>query len=199
MIIKNVYEGVYKITGFDKVNFYFLDFEEKTLIDCGNRMNRDEINEKLSHLVDLGKVKKVILTKINHETVGNFDLFPNAKFYAGEKAVNDYEKDPYASVQSRELLNDLNVSLTALPQGICFSDLEIIFTPGHTNGSICVWWKQGGIMFSGDTVLHLDRKVNARGAVDMPTSRPELYDSSVEDIMKHPIKMLAPGHDWYAS
>ncbi len=63
---------------------------------------------------------------------------------------------------------------------------EIIYTPGHSNDSICIYCKAGGVLFSGDTPL------------DIKTCGGTYEDSfimALEKLAKKNIKTIYPGHD----
>jgi glyoxylase-like metal-dependent hydrolase (beta-lactamase superfamily II) len=78
---------------------------------------------------------------------------------------------------------------TSLPLGQAAATL--LHTPGHTPGSICVYFP--GHLFTGDTLF-----VGAAGRTDLPGgSLPELLRSLEEKIMPLPDETLIyPGHDY---
>jgi hydroxyacylglutathione hydrolase len=68
---------------------------------------------------------------------------------------------------------------------------EVLHTPGHSAGSICLYEKDAGILFTGDTLF-----AGSIGRVDLPTgSMDEISKSISEKIMMLPgdVKMY-PGH-----
>ena len=68
--------------------------------------------------------------------------------------------------------------------------LEIIHTPGHTMGSICVFLKKDGILFTGDSILG-----NGTTAImPPPVGNMSLYIQSLRKLQKYTIKMILPGH-----
>ncbi|BAT71974.1 hydroxyacylglutathione hydrolase [Thermosulfidibacter takaii ABI70S6] len=68
--------------------------------------------------------------------------------------------------------------------------LEVIHTPGHTPGSICLYSPEG-IMFTGDTLF-----AGSVGRVDLPMAEPDkLIPSIKEKILKYPDDtVILPGH-----
>jgi hydroxyacylglutathione hydrolase len=70
--------------------------------------------------------------------------------------------------------------------------LKIIETPGHTRGSICIWYEKEKILFSGDTLFHN----NLVGRTDLPTSSPADLKKSLDKLQSYKYAILCPGHDY---
>jgi len=72
--------------------------------------------------------------------------------------------------------------------------LEVLHTPGHTSGSICLFDRRSGVLFSGDTVF-------ANGGVgrwDLPTGDHGQLVESLERLSALKVSSLYPGHGpWY--
>jgi len=47
-------------------------------------------------------------------------------------------------------------------EGDNVNGFTVLYTPGHTQGSICLWSKEAGILFSGDTLFY-----GSRGRTDL--------------------------------
>lgn len=71
------------------------------------------------------------------------------------------------------------------------SVFQIIHTPGHTPGSVCLYNARAGEMFVGDTIF-ADGGV---GRTDFSYSRPLLLSESITKILSYPADTtLYPGH-----
>ena len=99
-------------------------------------------------------------------THGHFDHMLGAKPLADETGAT-----VYIHAEDAEMLSDGEKSAAALfgsriPQPdevdhviygdtleICGTELEILHTPGHTRGCVCIHDPEGGILFSGDTLF----------------------------------------------
>jgi hydroxyacylglutathione hydrolase len=68
--------------------------------------------------------------------------------------------------------------------------LEVIETPGHSEGSLCFYCKEEKTLFSGDTVFG-DYNLPA---LALPTSNPAKLLDSYEKLLKYEIKTICPGH-----
>jgi len=185
-MIKKICDKVWKVS-FDS-NIYFLDFNDKIVIDTGNRAQKTFIEQFLSKVVDLNKVQKVVFTHLHYDHIGNFDLFPNAKFYASQQEIDDFKKDPVGAVLKEDIAKMFNVELHPLRY---LNNLEIINTPGHTRGSICLWYEKEKVLFSGDTLFK-----DGYGRTDLRTSSPQKQRESVMKLLNYNYKILGPGHDY---
>lgn len=86
------------------------------------------------------------------------------------------------------------VRLTAdLPEGAFNIDdfsFEVIHTPGHTPGSICLYFQNQGLLFSGDTLFQ-----NSIGRYDFSYSDKDELKKSLKKILKLPVETrIFPGH-----
>lgn len=71
---------------------------------------------------------------------------------------------------------------------------EIIKTPGHTNDSITIYFKDESVMFTGDFLFK-----NSIGRMDLPTGSKLDMKSSLDKISKYPDNIkIYPGHGEYS-
>ena len=68
--------------------------------------------------------------------------------------------------------------------------LQVLHTPGHTEGSVCLLDGDNGLLFSGDTLF-----AGGWGRVDLPGGSPEAMAESITRLagLPGPIRVL-PGH-----
>ena len=67
--------------------------------------------------------------------------------------------------------------------------LDIIHTPGHTPGHVCIFLKSKELLFSGDSIF-----ANTSTLIRSPHGSMSQYLKSLRALLKWPIKQLAPGH-----
>lgn len=185
-MIKEIAKNIWKLNV--DSNVYFLDLKEKVVIDTGPRAYRAVVEEELSKVVSLDKINKVIFTHLHYDHTGNFDLFSNAKFYTSEEEIELFKKDKVNAVLDPLFGNKFKVKLHPLKD---FLGLKVIKTPGHTKGSVCLYYEKEKVLFSGDTLFF-----NGFGRIDFPFSDPGKMEESLEKIGKIKYKILAPGHDY---
>jgi len=68
--------------------------------------------------------------------------------------------------------------------------LKIIHTPGHSPGSISIYWPDNRVLITGDAVFH-----GAVGRTDLPGGDGGLLRQSIERLSELDIEYLLPGHN----
>ena len=139
----------------------------------------------------------VINTHCHYDHVANNHLFTNAVFYMHEKEI------PYAKtcLGTAELFKAKYSpqDFKPIPKKIRLGKitLDVIHTPGHTPGSICLYEKESQTLISGDLVFS-----DGIGRIDLQQGNAKELKKSIEKISKLKIKHLLPGHGFsgdYAS
>lgn len=174
---------------------YFLATVEPIIIDTGIATKRKEVEQELRKVVSPERVKKVILTHFHYDHVGNVELFPNAGFYASAEEIKDFKRAPHkavANLDEAERFSRIIGRVHALTNQFTVAGLEVISTPGHTKGSVCLWYAQQKALFSGDTLF----RKGMIGRTDLPTSVPEEMPKTLEKLKRYPYEILCPGHEY---
>lgn len=122
------------------------------------------------------------------------EAFPEIKIYAGEQekeiltnpALNlSSGFGKVCTVQDVEYVKDQETLSLA---GISFL---VLFTPGHTSGSVCYLVKEEDVLISGDTLFH-----ESLGRTDFPTGNQSLIIKTIAQklfaLPEH--TMVYPGH-----
>jgi len=69
-------------------------------------------------------------------------------------------------------------------------ELEVIETPGHTPGGVCLYLPKEGTLISGDTLFQ-----GSIGRLDLPTAEPDKMWTSLGKLAKLPLDTrVIPGH-----
>ncbi|HPG52022.1 MAG TPA: MBL fold metallo-hydrolase [Spirochaetota bacterium] len=68
-------------------------------------------------------------------------------------------------------------------------ELQVYHTPGHSPGSICVYWKEKKALVCGDLVFE-----QSVGRVDFPGGDAKKLVESIKKISRLDIEILLPGH-----
>ena len=71
-----------------------------------------------------------------------------------------------------------------------FRDLEVLHTPGHTPGSVCLYWPEEKTLLSGDTLFRM-----GYGRTDLPGGSMSQLIASLEQVLSLPADTkVYPGH-----
>ena len=68
-------------------------------------------------------------------------------------------------------------------------DLEVVHTPGHSPGHICLYMRKDRVMFSGDQVIGLGTT-----AIHPPLGDMAQYIDSLRKLLTYDIELICPGH-----
>lgn len=164
-------------------------------IDAGDKKFEKETKQDLSKTINPEKIKTVILTHLHYDHIGCFDLFPNAKFYAENNSIKEFEKNQTEKLNyilNPEIVKNFTKKLHPISQLKLPKQYQIIQTPGHCKSSICIYDSKNQILYSGDTLFHK----NIIGRTDLPNSNPTKIEKSLQKIQKLKIKILCPGHNY---
>lgn len=125
--------------------------ERVTLVDTGRSGNQSEIESVLMTLgLDWDSVDNVILTHLHGDHIGSLgpvmDSARNASAFAGEADISAMGASPRP--------------VNAVGDGNSVFGLDIIETPGHTAGHICVHDPEGSVLVAGDALNGVDGGVS---------------------------------------
>lgn len=183
--IWKIYDGVSLCS-----NVYLIDIIEPTLIDLGSYQNSGDLLKVLKELgYDAKDIVNVVFTHLHPDHVGKPCLFPNAKFFASKEEINAFKKNPGGATIDKTAIKETK-KIKLEPLGDEIAGLEVIKTPGHTIGSVCLWLPEQKVLFSGDTLFG----EGIYGRIDLETSVPEKMHSSLEHLKLLRYKTLCPGH-----
>ena len=68
-------------------------------------------------------------------------------------------------------------------------ELEIFHTPGHSPGSLCLYWPDNKILITGDVVFY-----GSIGRTDFPSGSLSLLKKSIDKLSQLDVECLVPGH-----
>jgi len=187
---------VHKVSGaaFDG-NVYLILDERPILVDAG--MMAAPTLRNIKKLIDPQKIEMIVLTHCHHDHSGaapEIKQVTGAKLLLSEKEVGAVGDD-LASVAYLfgQQAPAYQVDET-LKEGMVLDTgewkLEVMETPGHSTGSLCLYEPRAKVLFSGDTVFP-DGNI---GRTDMyGGSTPDLV-ASIERLTGLDVETMYPGH-----
>jgi len=181
---------------YDPSIYILVDEESRVLlIDAGS----GDFHEHPEHeLWDVGlrmrDVTSIVVTHKHYNHYAGARKFPRAKVYAGAKDAPAMETGDKTT--QYELFGAHPVSITVhqrvdRPLLLQFGrfELQLLPCPGHTRGSICVYERNRGFLFTGDTVFCN----GSIGRTDLMEDS-AAYQRTLELILALRVSRIFPGH-----
>ena len=148
-------------------------------------------------------LKAVLLTHAHFDHMRGVDILIDsyrAPLYIGfddESSLTNPLKNLSAFMNNEELIvhaKPITVSDNETIH-VLSEDIKVIHTPFHTEGSVCYYLKDSGVLFSGDTLFK-----SSIGRDDLPGSNPRKKETSLKKIMELPDKVkVYPGHGGFTT
>jgi hydroxyacylglutathione hydrolase len=178
-------------------NIYLLTGENPILVDAGTGMHHREILKWLSYSVKKNRIERIVLTHRHFDHTGGVAAL--AKELGAEVLIHHEDAGPVRDGDSRQTLANMfgvssqPVKVTELHGDEMLSTgsskFEVVFTPGHTAGSISLWENDKKVLISGDTVF-----VGGVGRWDLPSGNFEQLRGSVQKLLSLAPQEIYPGH-----
>jgi hydroxyacylglutathione hydrolase len=184
------------------------------LIDSGHVLNesREKCLDKLTAAVvkDGIKPEEIGLIINTHSHIDHCEA-NQALAQMGNKGKTDGDRgliaitkteDEYRKTDGEKLHRMLGVKLEFEPdfyleegdlnlgQGDKQLNLQVICTPGHSPGSISIYWPQNKVLITGDVVFN-----GSIGRTDFPGGDGKVLKQSIEKLSQLDVEYLLPGHD----
>lgn len=178
----------------NNANSVFIDGQVPTLIDPGHsHLFANMAESMVRDRVDPGRIKLLLFTHGHPDHVEATDRFQDTVIRGISKA--EYR---YMQGEGKELFLGSGVQLPSKPFQVLLNEGEltlghktflVIPTPGHSPGSVCLYYQKEKVLISGDTLFYL-----GVGRSDLPGGDPTMLAHSIEQLSKLPIEYLIPGH-----
>ena len=182
--------------GYDS-NIYVVTGTNPIIVDAGTGMHTRKVLESIKKAVPGVAPKILVLTHCHIDHIGGASDIAShfgAEVMVHEKDARSVEEaDPHITAAEDFGCSLRPMRTTRLKEGDVIStgdhELEIVHTPGHTIGSMCLYEKESGILISGDTVF-----ANGIGRWDLPTGNRNDLERSIKTLLSKKPKHLFPGH-----
>jgi glyoxylase-like metal-dependent hydrolase (beta-lactamase superfamily II) len=193
-ITKNLYG--YQYHGF-KNNCNTFIFKDKicTLIDPGYEWNLNNLLYAMEK--DGFKVRDIDLIVNTHTHPDHCEANQALVDMSGAKIAVHKMEDEYLRGKGLDFYRILRMKPPSFRVDFHLADklslgnteLKILHTPGHSPGSISLYWQQQKVLICGDLVF-----LGGVGRVDFPGGDAELLKRSIKELSKLEIEYILPGH-----
>ncbi|MFC1532621.1 MBL fold metallo-hydrolase [Thermodesulfobacteriota bacterium] len=192
-ITDNLYAFLWNNPSANNCNTYLIEGEKTVLIDPGHYHLLSHIDERLSELsLSLQEIDLVVITHAHPDHMEGIKAFLDSEtlISIGESEMDAIKKAaPRYGKALGISYNKIDILLQEGDLKIGNSMFQVINAPGHSPGSICLYWPDKKALFTGDVVFN-----QGIGRTDLPGGNGQLLKESIKKISMLDVEYLLPGH-----
>jgi hydroxyacylglutathione hydrolase len=168
-------------------NTYLIDGSKKIIIDPGHLNYFDHVGEGLVGLnLSPDQIDLVITTHGHPDHIEAAQQFKKPTLFAMNQGEHTFIKDiagHYFKIPEPDFfLGEGNLTIGD-------NTFQVIVTPGHSPGSVCIYWPEQKALFTGDLIFN-----RGIGRTDLPGGERKLLKESIKNISELDVEYLLPGH-----
>jgi glyoxylase-like metal-dependent hydrolase (beta-lactamase superfamily II) len=177
----------------NNANTYFIKGSKNILIDPGHQHLFGNVKEQLSRLsISPQDIHVILLTHGHPDHVEAVRSFSNSPaLIAFHETELNFIKTLAPHYGSAMGITDFEPQILLREGDLEVGDLKfkVIHAPGHSPGSICLYWPQKKALFAGDVIFY-----QGIGRTDLPGGDGEALKESIQRLSKLDVEHLLPGH-----
>ena len=186
-VFDGLYAFIWRAYAQNNCNTYFIDAELKILVDPGHLHLFDNVRKNLNAIGTSPEQIDLVIATHGHpdhleavQGLGKSTMFAMSaeEYRFVSEFAGRYFKipEPYFFLQEGNLV-------------VGGESFEIIATPGHSPGSICLYWPLKKALFTGDLVFS-----QSIGRTDLPGGNGSMLKESIKRISEMDVQYLLSGH-----
>jgi hydroxyacylglutathione hydrolase len=192
---KDLYAYLWQDPYENNCNSYVIDGEMTVLIDPGHTRH---LNEVFSQMEDDGlspeKIDLVLITHSHPDHMEGVEAFLDKPV----KIVMAREEERYLLESGKMLFDMMGMPLPKLRIDFYLREgelrlkdrvFQIYESPGHSPGSLTIYWPERKVLFTGDVVFY-----GGIGRTDLLEGNSKLLVQSIERLSRLDTELLLPGH-----
>ncbi len=187
-VIDGLHAFIWRDARTNNCNTYVIDGTKKILIDPGHRRLMGPVRSGLMERgLSLEQIDVVMITHGHPDHLEGVQAFEESttlitigeeEYHFITKSMGGYLKIPEPVFFLRE--GELKI-------GDCH--FRIIATPGHSPGSVSIYWCDKKVLFTGDVVFR-----QSIGRTDLPGGKGRMLKESIQRLSELDVDYLMPGH-----
>lgn len=188
-----IYKNIHLLQGLDEdCNVYVIDGE--ILVDAGTGKAFAKMRKDMEN-IDVSSLKTIVNTHYHFDHTGGSKKFRD--WLGAEISIHSNDKDYMESGNTLAEMFGERPRITTVDKTLKEKNVlktknfrfEVIHTPGHTPGSICLYDREKKILISGDTIFE-----DNFGRTDLPGGNMEDMMRSLKKLSDLKVSYLFPGH-----
>jgi hydroxyacylglutathione hydrolase len=174
-------------------NTYLINGSKKILIDPGHFHLFGNVKDHLSKLsINLQDIDLIILTHGHPDHVEAVRAFSNFHaLVALHETELDFIKTLAPHYGAAMGITSFEPTIFLREGDLLVDDLifQVLHAPGHSPGSICLYWPQEKALFTGDVIFY-----QGIGRTDLPGGSGQSLKQSIKNLSRLEVEHLLPGH-----
>ena len=194
-IVNNLHAFIWQSMTANNCNAYFIDGPTRVLIDPGHRALFEHVEGGLRDLgLKTDDIDLIICTHAHPDHLEAVQLFKQQSVLF---TLNETEWH-WAKTAGKQMSAAFGIDIEAftpdffLKEGALSLDgleMQVFHTPGHSPGSICLYWPMQKALFSGDLVFK-----EGLGRTDLPGGDGATIKESIKRMAQLDVELLLSGH-----
>jgi len=190
---KELHAFVWQDPTANNANTYLINGSKKILIDPGHYHFFGNVKDLLSKLsITPQDIDLILLTHGHPDHVEAARAFSNAHaLIALHEAELDFVKNLAPHYGTAMGITEFEPQILLREGELQVGDmkLQVIHAPGHSPGSICIYWPQEKTLFTGDVIFY-----QGIGRTDLPGGDGSALKESIKSLSSLEVEHMLPGH-----
>ncbi len=192
-IIDELHAFIWASATANNCNSFFINHDKKILIDPGHRHLFGHVTDELAELsLTPDQIDVVIITHGHPDHIeGLSDFVGTSTLIAISEAEMAFIKKTAPHYGEALGVSNFEPDILLQEGDLEIGDLhfEVIHAPGHSPGSVCLYWPENKVLITGDVVFN-----QGIGRTDLPGGSGEQLKDSIRRLSKLDVEYLLPGH-----
>lgn len=189
-IIDNLHAFLWRDPTTNNCNTYLIDGEKRILVDPGHRHLFSHLEKELQGAgLSADDVDLVIVTHAHPDHMEAVQMFEKPTLFA----IGLVEMDFLREMSERHGMDpgvlEPDFFLQEGEMEVGEKKFQIVPAPGHSPGSICLYWPEHKVLFTGDVVFN-----QGIGRTDLPGGSGRLLRESIQRLAALDAEYILPGH-----
>ena len=196
IIEKGIYAYPWQNLFENNCNSYILGEDRGILVDVGHQRHANHVLRGME--ADGIPQDSIDLIIITHCHPDHHEALPSFMDGGRVKATYHREEENYLRREGGALYQMMGIPIPSVPVEFYLKEgslqvgerlYQIVHTPGHSPGAICIYWPEKKVLATGDLLFH-----SGVGRTDFPGGDGKQLIQSIEKVRKFDVEILLPGH-----